>query len=367
MGQDIQRDPAVPDVASSDLLWGGPVSSAAAGHLDSPAPAPANIGDAPSTDSYVASQPAARQLTEQTVMRPRRSQPTEGWRAWLYRVSGGTVNLGPSRGEQAWDVLVERCKAPCPQGRRIAVISRKGGVGKTTTTLMLGHTLAAVRPDRVVAIDGNPDAGTLAHRVSSQTECNVTDALDRVGAIVGYPDARSLTSQAPSRLEVLASPQDPHASNALRGQDYQVVMDDLDKHYNVLLCDTGTGIMDDANQGILDAVDQIVLVTGTALDTARAGSMTLDWLQTQGRGQLVADAVVVVNAISELGRVDIDQIDRHFAGRCRSVHRIPYDRHLEAGAITDPDMLAPASQEAWLEVAAEVVDGFGLPSPREGR
>lgn len=311
--------------------------------------------------------PGPDELDEGSVLRPRADRPTEGWRATLYRITGGAVNLGPGRNEQAWDNLVRRCQAPCPTGRRIAIISRKGGVGKTTTTLMIGHTLAAVRPDRTMAIDGNPDAGTLAYRVTRQTDSSVIDAVARQGAINGYPDARRLTSQAPSRLEVLASPQDPHSSRALRGKDYQQVMDDLDKHYNVLLCDTGTGIMDNANLGILDAIDQIVLVSGMALDSARAASMTLDWLDTNGRADLVGDAVVVINSVTDRGRVDVDQIVRHFADRCRSVHRIPHDQHLEAGAVTDPDRLAPKTQQAWLEVAAAVVDGFSLPSGRNRR
>uniref|UniRef100_UPI0035110F0B MinD/ParA family ATP-binding protein n=1 Tax=Euzebya sp. TaxID=1971409 RepID=UPI0035110F0B len=326
-----------------------------------PHPAPP---DAPPPAPWDQPPAAPSPLTEEVVLRPRVDHPTEGWRAWLYRLTGGAVNLGPGRSEMAWQATVDRCRRPCPQGRRIAVISRKGGVGKTTTTLMIGHTLAAVRPDRVIAIDGNPDAGTLGHRVTRQTGATVTDALARLDTIVGYPDARSLTSQSSTRLEVLASPEDPHASRALRGSDYQAVMDELDKHYNVMLCDTGTGIMDDANTGILAAVDQIVLVTGSALDSARAAGLTLDWLDTHGHAHLVRDAVVVVNAVSELGRVDLDQVVAHFAARCRAVHRIPLDRHLEAGGVTNPDLLDPDTQEAWLEVAASVVEGFDLPSPR---
>ena len=46
------------------------------------------------------------------------------------------------------------------------MLSRKGGAGKTTTALMLGHTFASWRGDRVVALDANPDAGSLAHRVA---------------------------------------------------------------------------------------------------------------------------------------------------------------------------------------------------------
>ncbi|MEK8172751.1 AAA family ATPase [Streptomyces sp. M19] len=52
---------------------------------------------------------------------------------------------------------------------RIAVISLKGGVGKTTTTTALGATLATERQDKVIAIDANPDAGTLGRRVRRET------------------------------------------------------------------------------------------------------------------------------------------------------------------------------------------------------
>src|SRR5262249_33429748 len=47
-----------------------------------------------------------------------------------------------------------------PQLRRcatIAVMSPKGGVGKTTATVLLGSLFALLRRDRVVAIDTNPD------------------------------------------------------------------------------------------------------------------------------------------------------------------------------------------------------------------
>ena len=44
-------------------------------------------------------------------------------------------------------------------------MSRKGGVGKTTITLALGSMFAMLRGDRVIAVDANPDAGNLAHRL----------------------------------------------------------------------------------------------------------------------------------------------------------------------------------------------------------
>jgi putative peptide zinc metalloprotease protein len=349
------------------VLWARPLAVGALDEHDPPPPVPERSPAPPPVRpaaDRAALPPGPERLEEATVVRPRPIQPQGGWRGRVHRLSGGLLTPRPSRAEQAWDDLVVRCQAPCTGGRRVAVISRKGGVGKTTTTLMVGHTLAAVRRDRVLAIDGNPDAGTLAHRVTRQVDATVVDALTRAGSLTGYPQARALTSQAPSRLEVLASPQDPHASRALRGADYRRVMDAVDLHYSVVLVDTGTGITDDANLGILDAVDQIVLVSGTALDSARAASLTLDWLQANGRRDLVAEAVVVINAVAAAGRIDVDQVLRHFAGRCRAVHLIPFDRHLDAGATTDPDALAPGTQRAWLEVAASVVDGFASPSRR---
>lgn len=91
---------------------------------------------------------------------------------------------------------------------RIAVLSIKGGVGKTTTTLGLGSAFSMVRSDRIIAVDANPDRGTLAERVRDQsTHSTVRDLLSDTH-INSYADVRNHTRMATSRLEVLASEQD---------------------------------------------------------------------------------------------------------------------------------------------------------------
>lgn len=351
--------PADPPSDPDDtVLWGrtdgsGGPSADVAGPARPTLPAPSGPTTPPSRRA------TPDPFAEETLLSPRRPARRAGLRGLVDRVLGRDAEAAQE------DPAVERCRRPVPGGRRIAVISRKGGVGKTTTTLMLGHTLAAARQDRVLAIDANPDAGTLGHRVTPQTTATVADALAALDAVRGYPDARRLTSQAPSRLEVLASPADPQASRALTGADYRRLLDGLHPHYSVLLCDTGTGIIDDATQGVLHAVDQVVVVAGPALDTARTAALTLDWLAAHGHAAAVADAVVVINAIGEVGRVDVDAIITHFYERTRAVHLVPWDRQLEAGAVTDPQLLAPDTRAAWLEVAASVADGFALPSPRD--
>ncbi len=48
----------------------------------------------------------------------------------------------------------------------IAVVSPKGGPGKTTITALLGSLLAFLRRDRVIAVDANPDFGSLGRRLA---------------------------------------------------------------------------------------------------------------------------------------------------------------------------------------------------------
>src|SRR5919206_3476513 len=215
------------------------------------------------------SAPTAHDVTSDELVRPRPQAPPRGWRRALFHATGGHVNLGPSRADLAERELVERARARVTGCRRIAVMSRKGGVGKTTTTLELGHTFAAHRGDRVIALDGNADAGSLAYRVRRETTATITDLLRDRDSIARYADIRAYTSQAATRLEVVAADDDPSITEALREQDFYSVVDLLEHHYNLVLLDTGTGVLESAAKGIVQLADQLVVVSGPSLDTAR--------------------------------------------------------------------------------------------------
>jgi putative peptide zinc metalloprotease protein len=109
----------------------------------------------------------------------------------VHRVAG--FNLGPSAGELAERELVARVRTPIVGCRRVAVISRKGGIGKTTTTVGLGHTFACHRGDRVIALDANPDAGSMAFRIERQTASSLTQLLAEADALQRYADVRAHT------------------------------------------------------------------------------------------------------------------------------------------------------------------------------
>ncbi|MEV0795968.1 MinD/ParA family protein [Kribbella sp. NPDC050459] len=305
--------------------------------------------------------PGAAAFTEERMLHHRLPPPRHGWRHGLYFVSSGRINVGPSPAEQRRQERIDRVRTPLRGPRRVVTLSRKGGAGKTTTTLMLGHTLAMYRGDRVVALDANPDAGSLGYRVRRESPATVTNLLGERDLITKYADLREYTSQAPSRLEVIASDDDPTISQALGARDYRVVLDLLTQHYNMILVDTGTGILDSAIQGILREADQIVVVMPPALDGARVAAGTLDWLDQHGHADLVASAVAVINTTRGRQRwLQLDEIENHFSSRCAGTVRIPWDPALDSGAAVDLNDLRPGTRDAYLELAELVADGFAV-------
>lgn len=301
---------------------------------------------------------SAADFTSEAMLRSQSAAPAGGWRRLVHRATGGLVKLGPSAAELRERELIARVKAPIRGCRKIAFISRKGGVGKTSTCLLAGHTFASLRGDRVVALDGNPDAGTLAHRVRRETQATVSSLLSDRDEIVRYADIRAYTSQAPTRLEVVAADDDPTITQALGQEDFHEAISILEHHYNLVCLDTGTGVLESATRGILEEADQVVVVMAPSLDSARAAASTLDWLEENGHRELVRGAVAVVNAVRGKGLVELERIEEHFRGRCRATVRIPWDPHLEAGAETVIEELSAETRQAYLELAAEIASGF---------
>jgi len=303
--------------------------------------------------------PSSAELTAESVLGQRRDQPVRGWRRKVYALSGGHVNVGPSKAEVRERGLINRARTPLHGCHRIAIISLKGGVGKTTTTTCLGSMFATLRGDRVVAMDANPDRGTLGEKIPRSSSRTVRDMVTNAERLNRYADVRDFTSQAPSRLEVLASESDPLASMAFSETDYRVGVGILESFYNLILADCGTGLLHSAMTGVLDLADSLIIVTTTSLDGARSASATLDWLEHHGYEDLVRQSVAVISTVYPGGgKADVSKLEDHFASRCRAVVRIPFDPHLEAGGIIDLDELEEPTYNAYLGLAAEVAEGF---------
>jgi MinD-like ATPase involved in chromosome partitioning or flagellar assembly len=289
---------------------------------------------------------------------PKRA-PSQGWRKWLYLGSFKQINVGESRKVNRHNGLVVQVKRPLRGCYRIALLSLKGGVGKTTITATLGATFASIRGDRVVAVDANPDRGTLSQKVPLETPATVRHLLRDAEGIQAYSDVRAYTSQGPSRLEVLASEQDPAVSEAFSSDDYTRTLEVLERFYSLVLTDCGTGMLHSAMSAVLDKADVLVVISSGSVDGARSASATLDWLDAHGHQEMVRNSIAVINAVRpRSGKVDMKKVVDHFSRRCRAVLQVPFDPHLEEGAEISLDRLKPQTREALIELAAVVAAGF---------
>lgn len=320
---------------------------------------------APSATTAPDHQPSNLDLASGVLVRRSQRAPSRGWRRGVHRLTGGLFDPGESSDDAHHDDLVARIRQPIGGDYRIAVLSLKGGVGKTTTTIGLGSTFASMRGDCVIAVDANPDFGTLAQRIPEQTQSTVRDLIAIADRIERYSDVRAHTSQAPSRLEVLASERDPAVSEAFSEDDYRRVIDILQVYYNIILTDCGTGIMHSAMRGVLDLANALVLVGSPAVDGARSAAATLDWLEHHGYGDLVDRTVVVISSPRPgTSNIDLGALTAHFLARCRAVQVVPFDEHLAEGAEIDLNLLRPAARRAFAELAAMVADDFPVMTGR---
>ncbi|WP_407358117.1 AAA family ATPase [Microbacterium sp. LTA6] len=301
---------------------------------------------------------ADRLLDPHQVAKP---EPEGAWSHLLYTLSGRRINIGDGRRARERKALTTRISAPLAGGARfVPVLSRKGGVGKTTITALLGMALADAREDRVIAVDANPDRGTLADRIVRPNHSKSVRDLVRIhDEVRGYHDISAIVSRDATRLDVLASDADPRIAEAFNDSDYRDVADVAAHYYSLVLTDTGTGIVHSVMSATLDLSDQIVVVSGLSVDEARLASETLTWLETNGYAEQAREAIIVLNQSTPgAPLVRLNELEAHFATRAKRVVRVPYDAQIAGGGTIVFANLRPETRQAARELAALLVEGL---------
>lgn len=160
----------------------------------------------------------------------------------------------------------------------VAIVSPKGGVGKTTVTALLGSLLARARRDRAVAVDTNPDYGSLGRTLAPDHRIYVDDLVE----ILDQPDLSATAldghlGRAFEGLMVLPAPTDPARMAGLDEHSYRRVIEGLQSLVGILVLDCGTGLQEPAARAAQASADQILLVSdahpATASLVAEAGEL----------------------------------------------------------------------------------------------
>ena len=319
---------------------------------------PANTSAAPATASY-----GSAHLETQFV-RPDRPRPTTGFRGVLYSATGGFVNLGPSAKDQDEAELERRIARPLSGSFNTAILSLKGGIGKTSTTVGVGMILAEYRGDHPCAIDANPDSGDLAERalgemlyqkVKPRTITDIVRDIDQITSLTMLTDYMHHAN----RLHLVAGEQDPALSDALTAAEYLKIKQLVSQYYSVTLTDCGTGVSHPAMAGVLPEATNLVIASGYAVSGAKRARNTLQWLADHGYEDLARNAIVVVTDKDQVSsRVNKRAIEEHLAGFCRQLITVPHDRGVADGDRISLDKISGGTRRAYKEIAAAIVDGY---------
>lgn len=297
-------------------------------------------------------------------VREQKPRPVGGFRGALYKLTGGSLNLGPSARQREEDELARRISRQLQGSYNTAVLSLKGGIGKTSTTVGVGLTLAEYRGDPPCAIDANPDSGDLVERAlgegiyQQQAPRTISDLLANVDSIDSLTALARYMHHA-GRLHLIAGEQDPEVSDSLTAEEYLRIRKLISGYYSVALTDCGTGVTHNAMSGILQSADNLIIAAGYAVSGAKRARSTLHWLADHGYEDLARNAVVVITDKDEVSsRVDKDAIEDHLAGICRQLIAVPHDRGVADGDLVTLDALRPETRRAYREIAAAIVDGY---------
>lgn len=352
----VPEQPAVPPSSS---IPGAPDQEPAV------PPQPNRAARSASRAAALADAPAPDFITSPGLfVREQKPRPVGGLRGALYKMTGGGLNLGPSARQREEDELARRMSRQLQGSYNTAVLSLKGGIGKTSTTVGVGLTLAEFRGDPPCAIDANPDSGDLVERAlgegiyQQQAPRTISDLLRNVESIDSLTALARYMHHA-GRLHLIAGEQDPEVSDSLTAEEYLRIRKLISGYYSVALTDCGTGVTHNAMSGILQSADNLIIAAGYAVSGAKRARSTLHWLAGHGYEDLARNAVVVITDKDEVSsRVDKDAIEDHLAGICRQLIAVPHDRGVADGDLVTLDVLRPETRRAYREIAAAVVDGY---------
>ena len=261
------------------------------------------------------------------------------------------------RRERAVDAYLQGTP-PLSYPNTISVISPKGGVGKTTISFVLGNLLASELKLRVIALDANPDFGTLASLTPDgfRSTRSLADLLADCDQMTSPAELHPYVSRLPTGLHVLGAPAHAEVMAQMTPGLYARLLDFLERFYEILILDLGTGITDPLAQFAIERATQTIVITTPEWITAAGVLGALRYLQLK-EGTLVLNQAPVSNSAGN--RKVIEENFRRQAVATSAT--IPYDPRLRTKLDTgtyDLSALKRSTRVPVKELAAALTNNF---------
>ena len=256
-------------------------------------------------------------------------------------------------------------QTPLEEPKHVLIANDKGGQGKTSATFCIGATAGRIRGGDVITWDANETRGNLGFRAQkAPTARSVVDLLEQAAddftTVEGSKRstlARYTRNQGDNHFAVLASDEDPENQDLVDGDAFEKVNEILGRFYSLILIDTGNNHRVSHFRAALAAADQLVIPVSAGADGTHAAETMMDTFESLGYGQLVKNAVVLLND-SATRRGDATGVAAKFEQRVRTIIPIPFDPILDAGGEIDFDALQRTTRAAYQEATAAIAHGL---------
>jgi pilus assembly protein CpaE len=181
----------------------------------------------------------------------------------------------------AFDAAIETAERRVQQSdletdtrRTIAVVSPKGGAGKTAVSSNLTIGLAAIAHGDVVVVDLDVQFGDVANALRLSPEGTIADAV-RVGESLDITTLKAFLTPHPSGAFALCAPISPADADVVGAEDVVRILRLLADEFSYVVLDTGAGL-DEHTLAAMEAATDIVLVCGTDVASARGVRKEID-------------------------------------------------------------------------------------------
>lgn len=333
------------------------------GHLPSASsPAEAESSEAAETASPAsfAEAFATRKATRKSIQGP----AEEGWRGGLNRAL--LMKLGPGPHERKLRSLRATVQQGLAGSKTVMFCNVKGGSKKTTTTFNTSAMIGRVRGGNILAWDNNENSGDLVdrgHRAPhGRTAIDLYERLDQLTTLENVDQlTHYMHPQGDNRFEVLASQNVAGTRQVIDATAFRDMHSILRTFYSMILVDTGNASTATTWQATAEAADVVVITMENAENSARKAAQTLDAIRNHAGDAKVANAVAVITQpekSSGVAKERTAELHRLLEPQLRSVLEIPFDHALKEGEAIVWESLTRQTREAYLHVAAAVVEGM---------
>ena len=256
--------------------------------------------------------------------------------------AGRRRGLGPTAGEGP----------KADGGRIIAVMSPKGGVGKTTIATNLAVGLGQAAPMSVVIVDLDLQFGDVASGLLLQPEFTITDAV----AGAATQDAmvlKTYLTMHPANIYALCAPKNPIEMDKITGEHVSHLLTQLKSEFQYVVVDTAPGLGEHV-LAVLEQATDAVWACGMDIPSIRGirtGFQILSELDL-----LPAHRHIVLNMADRKTGLTLQDIEATIGAPVDIV--LPRSRTLPFSTNKGIPLLQDGSRDAAVKGLRQLVDRF---------